>query len=67
MVEEVGLYCPPGRPPRCVVLGQEEQVAALLADVDVVIYASGSEAILERLPEGVARHRAAARSRARFG
>ena len=53
MVEEVGLYCPPGRPPRCVVLGQEEQVAALLADVDVVIYASGSEAILERLPEGV--------------
>jgi hypothetical protein len=53
MVEEVGLYCPPGRPPRCTVLGQEEQVAALLADVDVVIYASGSEAILERLPDGV--------------
>jgi hypothetical protein len=34
-------------------LGQEEHVAALLADVNVVIYASGSEAILERLPEGV--------------
>jgi DNA-binding transcriptional regulator YhcF (GntR family) len=53
MVEEVGLYCPPGKPPRCAVLAQEEQIAALLADVDMVIYASGSEAILERLPEGV--------------
>jgi DNA-binding transcriptional regulator YhcF (GntR family) len=53
MVEEVGLYCPPGRPPHCAVLGQHEHIAALLANVDVVIYASGSEAILERLPERV--------------
>jgi DNA-binding transcriptional regulator YhcF (GntR family) len=53
MVEDVGLYCPPGVPPRCAILGQEEHVAALLADADVVIYASGSEAILERLPAGV--------------
>jgi hypothetical protein len=34
-------------------LGQRDQVASLLSTVDVVIYASGSEAILERLPERV--------------
>ncbi len=50
MVEEVGLYCLLSDPPVCAVLGQDERIAALLADVDVVVYASGSEAILERLP-----------------
>jgi len=53
MVEEVGLYCFFSRPPVSAVLGQDERIAALLAEVDVVIYASGSEAILERLPAHV--------------
>lgn len=53
MVEEVGLYLALHRPAVCAVLGQEERIASLLAGVDVVIYASGSEAILERLPAGV--------------
>ena len=41
-------------------LGAGKQIATLLADVDVVIYASGSEAVLERLPKGSVRHRVAA-------
>lgn len=53
MVEEVGLYCFFSHPPVSAVLGQDERIAALLAGVDVVIYASGSEAILERLPTHV--------------
>lgn len=53
MVEEVGLYYCAGHSPACAVLGQDERIAALLAGVDVVIYASGSEAILEHLPADV--------------
>ena len=53
MVEEVGLYCLSSQPPACAVLGQDERIAALLAAVDVVIFASGSEPILEHLPAEV--------------
>jgi DNA-binding transcriptional regulator YhcF (GntR family) len=53
MVEEVGLYGLLDQPPQCAVLGQDERIATLLTGVDVVIYASGSETILERIPDGV--------------
>jgi len=53
MMEEVGLYLALQAAPASAVLGQDERITTLLAGVDVVIYASGSEAILEHLPVDV--------------
>jgi len=40
-------------PPICVLIEQEDRVKGMLDQVDVVIYATGSERVLEWLPSGV--------------
>jgi DNA-binding transcriptional regulator YhcF (GntR family) len=53
MVENVVAYGLAEAPPMCAVLGQDDRIAEMLSQVDVLVYASGSEAIGERLPDQV--------------
>jgi DNA-binding transcriptional regulator YhcF (GntR family) len=53
MLDTVLSYCLPQRPPLSAILGQEAQIQNILSQIDVLIYSSGSEGILSRLPEGV--------------
>jgi DNA-binding transcriptional regulator YhcF (GntR family) len=50
IVENVGAYGLLDIPPVCALLGQDERIREMLACVDVVVYASGSESICEIMP-----------------
>ena len=53
IVEEVCLYCLTQTPTVSAVLGQAERIRQMLGQIDVLVYASGSEAILDRSPETI--------------
>ncbi len=53
IVDEVSLYCLTQTPPVSAVLGQDERIRQMLGQIDVLVYASGSEALLGRIPETV--------------
>ena len=53
MMDEVGSFCLAAMPAPYALLGQEGQLAELLEQVDVLVYASGSEAALDSVPERV--------------
>jgi hypothetical protein len=40
----------PKTPPACAVLDQADRIEDMLSQIDVLVYASGSEAVCERLP-----------------
>lgn len=50
MVENVVAYGLPKTPPACAVLDQADRIEDMLSQIDVLVYASGSEAVCERLP-----------------
>jgi hypothetical protein len=53
MIDEVASYCMLKTPPPCAMIAQEDRVRSLLGKIDVLIYASGSEAVLDWLPPNV--------------
>jgi DNA-binding transcriptional regulator YhcF (GntR family) len=53
MMDEVGSFCLAAMPAPYALLGQDSQLVELLAQIDVLVYASGSEEILDRVPERV--------------
>ncbi len=53
IVDNVAAYALSKTPPICAVLGQDERIREMLAQVDVLVYASGSEAVCEGLPAAV--------------
>ena len=53
MIDEVGSYCLAKMPPACALLGQDERIREMLAQIDVLVYASGSEEVLGWVPETV--------------
>ena len=54
MLLGVSSLASPGVPPICAVLSDEGAIRAVLARAQVIVYASGSEAILSRAPGGTA-------------
>ncbi len=53
MIDEVASYCMLKTPPPCAMIAQQDRVKHLLGKVDVLVYASGSESVLDWLPPGV--------------
>jgi DNA-binding transcriptional regulator YhcF (GntR family) len=53
MLDEVNNYCLLKTPPICAMKDQVRQVKSLLLKIDVLLYASGSEEILEWVPPSV--------------
>lgn len=53
MMDEVSSFCLAAMPAPYALLGQDGQLEDLLARIDVLVYASGSEEILGRVPERV--------------
>jgi DNA-binding transcriptional regulator YhcF (GntR family) len=53
IIDNVAAYALLKTPPRCAMLGQDRRIDEILAQIDVLIYASGSEAVCERLPQRV--------------
>jgi DNA-binding transcriptional regulator YhcF (GntR family) len=53
MLEGVHSFAILKNPPRCALLGQTEQIKELFNQIDVLFYASGSEEVLEYLPDHV--------------
>ncbi len=53
MIDEVASYCMLKAPPPCAMITQKDRVKSLLGRIDVLVYASGSEAVLDWLPPGV--------------
>lgn len=53
MLEGVHSFAILKDPPRCALLGQTEQIKELFDHIDVLLYASGSEEVLEYLPAHV--------------
>jgi DNA-binding transcriptional regulator YhcF (GntR family) len=53
MMDEVGSFCLAAMPAPYALLGQEGQLTELLEQVDILVYASGSEEVLVRVPERV--------------
>lgn len=53
IVENVAAYGLPSAVPRCAVLGQDTQIKEILTQIDVLVYASGSEAVCDWLPSHV--------------
>ncbi len=53
MLNEVASYCMTKAPLSCAVIDQPDRVQGMLGKLDVVIYASGSEKVLEWLTPGV--------------
>ncbi len=53
IVDEVSLYCLLKTPPVTAVLGQANRIAKLFDQIDVLVYASGSKALLDLIPETV--------------
>ena len=53
IVDEVGLYCLTQTPPVSAVLGQDERIRQMLGQIDVLVYASGSEALVDLIPDTV--------------
>ncbi len=53
MMDEVSSFCLAAMPAPYAFLGQDNQIGELLTQIDVLVYASGSEAVLDRVPERV--------------
>lgn len=53
MIDEVASYCMLKTPPPCAMIAQQDRVKNLLGKIDVLVYASGSEAVLDWLPPRV--------------
>ena len=53
IVDEVGLYCLTQASPLSAVLGQDERIRHMLRQIEVLVLASGSEAILDLVPDTV--------------
>jgi DNA-binding transcriptional regulator YhcF (GntR family) len=53
MINEVASYGMLKTPPPCTMIAQEDRVKSLLGKIDVLVYASGSEAVLDWLPPNV--------------
>jgi GntR family transcriptional regulator len=53
MMDEVSSFCLAAMPAPYALLGQDSQLDDLLARIDVLVYASGSEEVLGRVPERV--------------
>jgi DNA-binding transcriptional regulator YhcF (GntR family) len=53
MLEGVHSFAILKDPPLCAILGQTEQIKEMFSQIDVLLYASGSEAVLEYLPADV--------------
>jgi len=53
MVDQVVSYSHTKNPPICAVLGQNDRIREMMMEIDVLIYASGSESVLKQVPEDV--------------
>ena len=53
MLDEVSSFCLAQMPPAYALLGQDEWIQEMVAQIDVLVYASGSELALEWVPETV--------------
>ena len=53
MMDEVSSFCVAAMPAPYALLGQNDRLTELLAQIDVLVYASGSEEVLDRVPERV--------------
>ncbi len=53
IIENVAAYSLTASPPLCAVLDQAERVDEMLAQIDVLVFASGSESVCEALPANV--------------
>jgi DNA-binding transcriptional regulator YhcF (GntR family) len=53
LLNEVASYCLSQTPPLSAVLGQTGRIKRMLSQIDVLVYASGSDKTLEWLPDGI--------------
>jgi DNA-binding transcriptional regulator YhcF (GntR family) len=53
MIDEVASYCILKTPPPCAMISQQDRVKHLLGRIDVLVYASGSESVLDWLSPSV--------------
>ena len=53
LLDGVGSYCLSRTLPLSATLDQDQRVQSMLGEVDVAVYASGSEKVLDLLPDGV--------------
>lgn len=54
MIDQVVSYSQTSKPLLCAVLGQDDRIREMMSRIDVLVYASGSESILQWVPERVA-------------
>jgi hypothetical protein len=52
-LDEVASYCLMKTPPPCAMIAQEDRVRSMLGEIDVLVYASGSEKVLGWIPAHV--------------
>jgi hypothetical protein len=53
MINEVVSYALVNTPPICAVYGQVDVIREMLSKIDVLIFASGSDGLLQDLPENI--------------
>jgi DNA-binding transcriptional regulator YhcF (GntR family) len=53
LIDEIGSFCLAKMPPACALLGHDESIRDMLRQIDVLVYASGSEQVLEWIPPSI--------------